>query len=160
LHEVRERLLQAQEHAKLYYDNNHREVAFGEGDWVWLRLLHRPAASVPTHRTGKLAPKFYGPYKVVARIGDVAYKLELPVGAKIHDVFHVGVLKPFRGTPPDATPSLPTLLHGRVLPKPLKAVRSRRARNAWEILVQWEGLPSSDATWERLADFKIKYPEF
>jgi hypothetical protein len=26
--------------------------------------------------------------------------------------------------------------------------------------VQWEGLPPSDATWERLADFKIKYPEF
>jgi hypothetical protein len=47
-HEVREQLLQAQEHAKLYYDSNHREVAFGEGDWIWLRLLHRPAASVPT----------------------------------------------------------------------------------------------------------------
>ena len=160
LHDVRERLLQAQEHAKLYYDSNHRAVAFGEGDWVWLRLLHRPAASVPTHRTGKLAPKFYGPYKVMARIGEVAYKLELPAGAKIHNVFNVGVLKPFRGTPPDATPPLPTLLHGRVLPKPLKVVRSRRARNAWEILVQWEGLPSSDATWEKVSDFKVKYPEF
>jgi hypothetical protein len=46
------------------------------------------------------------------------------------------------------------------LPKPLKVVRSRRARNTWEILVQWDGLPSSDATWERVADFQIKYPDF
>jgi hypothetical protein len=160
LSEVRERLHQAQEYAKLYYDNNHHEVVFGVGDWVWVRLLHRPAASIPGHRTGKLAPRFYGPYKVLSRIGDVAYKLELPTGAKIYDVFHVGVLKAFHGIPPEATPALPPLLHGRVLPNPTKVVRARKARDAWQLLVQWEGQPSSDATWEDANTFKAKHLEF
>jgi hypothetical protein len=51
-------------HAKLYYNSNHREVALDEDYWVWLRLLHRPTAFVPAHRTGELDPKFYGPYKL------------------------------------------------------------------------------------------------
>ena len=43
LAEVRQRLIQAQQLAKKYYDANHREVEFDVGAWVWLRLLHRTA---------------------------------------------------------------------------------------------------------------------
>jgi len=43
LQDVRERLLQAQEYAKRHYDGHHRTVEFAVGDWVLLRLLHRPA---------------------------------------------------------------------------------------------------------------------
>ena len=41
--DVRERLLQAQSYTKRHYDAQHRELTFDANDWVWLRLLHRPA---------------------------------------------------------------------------------------------------------------------
>lgn len=160
LGEIRECLLQAQDYSKLYYDDKHRELAFQVGDWAWVRLLHRQAASLPGFRRGKLAPKYYGSYQVSDRIGDVAYRLKLPAGARIHDVFHVGLLKEFKGTPPDQPPALPALSNGRVLPMLAKAVRARLARGVRQVLIQREGKPAADATWEDETEFRHMYPAF
>ena len=78
LSDVRSRLLQAQEYAKLHYDGHHRELHFNVGDWVWLRLHHRAASSLLGAAKGKLGPRYYGPYRISAKINAVAYRLELP----------------------------------------------------------------------------------
>ena len=128
LADVRERLLQAQAYAKRHYDAHHRLLEFAVDDWVWLCLLHQPAQSLVPGPRGKLSPRYAGPFQVVERIGPVAYPLRLPEGARIHDVFHVGILKPFRGTPPSSVPALPPLRNGRLLHKPLRVVRSQLRR--------------------------------
>lgn len=64
--EVKDRLEQAQQHYKDAYDRADRDVEFSVGQWVWLRLLHRPVASLDIRGRGKLGPKFYGPFKVLS----------------------------------------------------------------------------------------------
>jgi hypothetical protein len=115
LAEVRARLLQAQEHGWRFYDAKHRPLEFVVGDWVLLRLLRHTQSVAPTSK-GKLGPKYAGPFQVMARMGEVAYRLPLPEGAQIHDVFYVRVLKPFWGSPPSSPPALPPLRHGLVFP--------------------------------------------
>lgn len=100
LADVRDRLLQAQAYAKCHYDAHHLPLEFNIDDWVWLRLRHRPVQSLVPGARGKLSPRYARPFQVVERVGDVAYCLRLRDCARIHDVFHIGVLKPFHGTPP------------------------------------------------------------
>ena len=130
------------------------------GDWVWLRLHQRLAASIIDKSAGKLAPRFYGPYRVLERIGPVAYKLELPPRSRIHSVFHVVFLKKYVGAPPAEIVQLPPINHGRVLPAPAKAIRARLNRGNWEVLIQWIGRPAGDATWEKLTEFTQEHVEF
>jgi hypothetical protein len=96
--EIHERLVQAQQQYKLHYDRHHRELEFEPGQWVWLCLLHRPMVSLDVRGCRKLGPKFYGPFEVEERVGEMAYKLKLPASARIHIVFDVGLLMKF--TPP------------------------------------------------------------
>jgi hypothetical protein len=122
LGEIKNRLLHAQELMKGTYDHNQRELEFKEGDWVWLRLHHRIAATRTDKSWGKLAPKFYGPFQVLARIGPVTYRLALLSKSRSHDVFHVVFLKKFNGTSPAVVPLLPPIKHDRVLPQSKKVL--------------------------------------
>jgi hypothetical protein len=142
------------------HDKTHRVVEFVVGDWVLLRLHHRAAATITDRAHAKLAPKFYGPFKILERIGTVAYRLQLPAKARIHDVFHVVFLKKFEGPPPAATPHLPPINHGRALPVPARVLHARPTATSWELLVSWECLASADASWEPLEDFKERYLKF
>ena len=65
-----------------------KETVYEVGDQVYLRVS--PLRGVKRFGVkGKLAPRFVGPYKVLERMGEVAYKLELPEGLSgVHAVFH------------------------------------------------------------------------
>jgi hypothetical protein len=160
LADVRYRMEQAQAIHKLHYDKHHRQVSYSVGDWVLLCLCHRPVASLSSEVKGKLQPRYFGPYRVAKLINVVAIRLELPPRAKLHDVFHVGLLKKWVGTPPAAPPPLPNIHHGAVEPEPAKVMRARLARGVRQVLIHWKGQSAASATWEDLDSFHDKFPAF
>jgi hypothetical protein len=88
LAEIKDRLLQAQALMKTAHDRQHRQVEYQVGDWVWLRLNQRAAATIRSEAPSKLAPKFFGPYEVLEKVGVVSYRLHLPPKSRIHNAFH------------------------------------------------------------------------
>jgi hypothetical protein len=96
----------------------------------------------------------------VERIGTVAYRLQLLADARVHDVFHVGLLKPHHGDPPAAPAELPALVDGRITSVPETALQAQLRREVWFVRIKWHGLGDEDATWEKLQLFRDHYPDF
>ena len=67
---------------------------YQEGQNVWLEGTN---LKLP-YETAKLALRQYGPFKVVTKIAEISYQLELPTGWKIHPVFHASLLTPYNET--------------------------------------------------------------
>ena len=108
----------------------------------------------------KLAPRFIGPFKIIERIGSVAYRLELPHTLKIHPVFHVSRLKVYK-EPTSFDPKRRTFLR----PPPIiveheeeyeieKIIDKRTFRRQVQYLVKWLGYPDSDNTWIPLSELQ------
>ena len=84
---------------------------YNTGDQVWLeeKTLQLP------HQVTKLAPKRYGPFKIIKEISPVAYRLQLPPTWTIHDVFHASLLSPYSEIPshgPNFSQPPPDLIGG------------------------------------------------
>ncbi|XP_072074402.1 uncharacterized protein [Arachis hypogaea] len=108
-----------------------------------------------------LIRKYEGPFEIIRRIGEVAYKVQLPPSMKIHSVFHVSMLKlyhedqdePSRGDSSRAPPvvirsfdkEIEEILANRI-------VRQRGVPPSIQYLIKWKGLPITEASWETRED--------
>jgi hypothetical protein len=130
---------------------------------VYLRLQPYRKGSQVIRRALKLSHRFYGPFIVIRKVGEVAYELSLPVNARIHLVFHVSQLMPKIGSNNVAVPTLP-LMNGDGITQPepvaLLVRRSRVQDNKaiTEVLIRWKGQSPEDATWEEYHALKRAYP--
>lgn len=146
------RLQKYQANMKRVADAPRRDICFNIGDWVYVRLRpYRQTSIQPTY--SKLSKRFYGPYPIVKRIGQVAYRLQLPSSSKIHPVFHISLLKPHHGPPPPEAPNLPAFtVDHHPLVQPLRLLDWKMDESTMPptpmTLVQWARLPPEETTWE------------
>lgn len=112
-----------------------------------------------------MAHKYFGPYQILARIGQVAYKLRLPAGTMIHPVFHVSLLKKKVGSNIAVTTELPKVgQEGQLLAYPVKVLDRKMVKQGnvavvqW--LIQWSNSIPEDATWENALQIQQQYPDF
>ncbi|KAL4558785.1 hypothetical protein LXL04_036987 [Taraxacum kok-saghyz] len=163
LDDLRMNLLRAQQKMKIQADKKRKEVEYQPGDMVYLKIKPYRQQSLAKRRFEKLAARYYGPYRINQQIGKVAYKLELPDTATIHPVFHVSQLKTAHGVPNFPTelpPQLNRELEMMVQPEQIMGMRSKKDGNedVLEVLVAWQGLAESEATWEDLEKMKQAFP--
>lgn len=139
-------LLRATAHMKRQADKHRSERRFEVGNWVFLKLQLYMQSSLAQRSHQKLAFRFFGPFRVLARIGLVAYQLELPPTSSIHPVFHVSQLKqsPGQGSAVAALPS--DLVEFQVPAAILQRHWTGGAHPVEEVLVRWSHMPPALST--------------
>ncbi|KAL0367281.1 UNVERIFIED_CONTAM: hypothetical protein Sradi_3618200 [Sesamum radiatum] len=116
VHLIRQRIQTAQARQKSYADNRRRDLEFSVGDRVFLKVSPRKGITRFGKRN-KLKPRYIGPFEIIKRIGEVAYKLNLPSNtSRIHDVFHISHLKKYY---PDPSHILQQILRKPIIPNKL-----------------------------------------
>ena len=165
LKQIKEHWMAAQhalEQAQQWLIKEIKYKPFSKGDKVWLEGTH---LKLP-YKTMKLAPRWYGPFMVVAQILNVAYQLKLLEVWKIHNVFHASLLTPYKETDrhrPNFLEPPPDLIDGKEEWEIEKILRHQTYWKKKQYLIWWKGyVPAHDLwtdesglhTLELLADYK------
>jgi hypothetical protein len=158
-------MLTAQSRQKIYADVRRRDLEFAVGDQVLLKVSPTKGI-VHFGTTGKLNPRYIGPSVIIARVGSLAYRLQLPESMKgVHNVFHVSMLRKY----------LPDLEHKIDLElitvqqdltlecRPVRILESSerimRRRTIKYMRVLWTNQTECEATWELEEQMWKKYPK-
>jgi hypothetical protein len=111
-----------------------------------------------------MAPRFCGPFEILARIGPVAYQLALPANLRIHNVFHVSLLKKYVHDPTHMIDwnLVQVEPEGEFQVEPLRILDQReitlRNRVVAQVKVQWKHFSPEEATWELEGDLWKSHP--
>lgn len=159
---LKENIAKAQNQQKQYADQKGTERHFEVGDMVYLMLQPYRQSTLRKSGLEKLKPRYYGPFRILRRVGEVAYELELPAESRVHNVFHVSRLKKafeHRVVPSAVLPPLDDEGKLILVPESILEYRERqlRRRTIREYLVKWRDLPVEDATWE--SEDILQHPE-
>ncbi|GJP31953.1 hypothetical protein CLOM_g16451, partial [Closterium sp. NIES-68] len=143
------RLLDIQQQQKCQADRHRNDHTITVGDQVLLDTRNLDISHLPS----KLRPRFYGPFLVEAQVNPVTFRLRLPATWKIHNAFHVQLLKPYRdpntifvGRQPPPPP--PVLVQNEPEYEVESVLAHRRRWNGTvELLIRWKGYDPSEDSW-------------
>ncbi|GJV78941.1 putative reverse transcriptase domain-containing protein [Tanacetum coccineum] len=150
--------------AESYADLKSKPMEFQVGDKVMLKVSPWKGV-VRFGKRGKLNPRYVGPFKVLKKVGVVAYKLELPQElSRVHNMFHVSNLKKCYSDDPLVVPlkglQMDDKLHFVEEPIEIidREVKQLRQSCVPIVKVRWNSRRGPEFTWEREDQFRKKYP--
>ncbi|GJW19090.1 putative reverse transcriptase domain-containing protein [Tanacetum coccineum] len=161
---IRDRMQAARDRQKSYADKRRRPLEFEIGDKVLLKVA--PWKGVMRFgKRGKLNPRYIGPFRIIERIGPVAYRLELPQElSRVHNVFHVCNLKKCLSDDTLVIPLEEIQLDDKLnfVEEPVeimdREVKQLKRSRIPIVKVRWNARRGPEYTWEREDQFKSKYP--
>ncbi|GJQ98262.1 putative reverse transcriptase domain-containing protein [Tanacetum coccineum] len=157
--------ISAQDRQKSYADLKQKLMEFEVGDRVMLKVSPWKGV-VHFGKRSKLNPRYVGPFKVLAKVGKVAYRLELPQEfSRVHHTFHVSNLKKCYADEPLVMPLEGIHVDDKLqfVEEPVEIMereikRLKRSRIPL-VKVHWNSRRGHEFTWEREDSFKQKYPQ-
>jgi len=162
---IREHLLASRSRQKSYADRRRKPLEFQVGDNVLLKVSPWKGF-VRFGKKGKLAPRYVGPFKILEKIGKVAYKLDLPAElANVHPTFHVSQLKKCLADENLQVPldevRIEKTMH--FVEKPVeimeREVKKLKRKQIPLVKVRRESIRGPEFTWEHEEQMRKKYPD-
>ena len=154
IQDARHYLENAQQRMRGQADRKRRHVDFKQNDMVMLSSKNVALKGVGTP---KLLARWLGPFKITEMVGKVAARLELPDTAKMHDVFHVSLLKPYKDGGRVQLPPAPIVVDGETeyVVEQILAHRQRgKDHSKTEFLIKWKDYAVEHNTWEPEANLQ------
>jgi len=164
--QIQNNLKIAQSRQKSYANRRRRPLRFAKGDHVYLKVSPMKGLNCFGVK-GKLAPCYIGPFRIIDRCGQVAYRLKLPERLSgVHNVFHVSQLKKCLRVI-DQVQDIEDVELERDLTYAEYPIRlldkrdrvTRRTTTKW-YKVQWSQHSEEEATWESEDYLMENFPEF
>lgn len=156
LAKAKECLKKAQEQMKQRFDKQRTPREFSEGDRVLLNA--RNLRFKGPNKCSKLMPRFVGPFTIAEKLSEVAYKLALPDTMRVHPVFHIELLREYKGdgfTPPPVL----ECEDGTVLWEIERLAKVRGQGRTRQYLVQWKGFGREWDSWEPRKALMLDCPD-